>query len=245
VTDIFSKVTLDVIGVVVLGVELGNISSQNSPSNSKWNFHECYDTLFFQSNLGQILTFANAFIPLRWLPLQVNLKFKQARDAVVKMLDEFLDRRMKEVKTAGKSSTKGIGDGRDLLTFMLEETLAEDGQNCWTHAQLRDSVSKPLMLRHASNNNPSQLLQFISAGHDTTAVALCHASYTLACMPEVQERLRKEVIDAFQAKTELDVADVEGMNYMNNFIREVLRLYSPSKPPLPFTRHFNLITIWI
>ncbi len=51
----------------------------------------------------------------------------------------------------------------------------------------------------------------------------------LAAQQECQDRLRAEIQDAVAKNPDLSPQVIEGMPYLNNFVREVFRLYSPSQ----------------
>jgi hypothetical protein len=100
---LFSKATLDIIGLITLGKELDSFTAKPS-------FHECYDLIFNQSSLSAIITAINTYIPLRsWLPLAANRSFVAANDEVKRILRQQIRLRQKEmatVKTAAKMSSR-------------------------------------------------------------------------------------------------------------------------------------------
>lgn len=79
--------------------------------------------------------------------------------------------------------------------------------------------------------NPSELrdnlLTFIVAGHETTALTLGWALYLCAFDPAVQEKLRAEAQSVLNGKT-ATYEDVKNMPYCEQVIKETLRLYPPA-----------------
>lgn len=69
-------------------------------------------------------------------------------------------------------------------------------------------------------------------GHETTSGALTWASYVLATRPEIQNKLRDEVVKALGTVGVPTYADIEKLHYMKNFLQEVARVYSPGKPSM-------------
>lgn len=66
---------------------------------------------------------------------------------------------------------------------------------------------------------------FIFGGQDTTTGAISHALHELAMHPDVQERLRKEVIEASASGDgHLNFADVQKLGYLDSVVRETLRV---------------------
>ena len=139
-------------------------------------------------------------IPVRsWLPLKANTTYVNANADLRRMLREIITERRKHV---GGKRNKDV-DGRDLLTFMLEER-----SDTWTDEEI---------LGH--------LLNFVSAGHETTAGTLTWAIHAMATRPHLQDRLRAEI----QALPEdYSLAEIQAAPYMNAWIHETLRMWSPS-----------------
>ncbi|KAK0702076.1 cytochrome P450 [Lasiosphaeria miniovina] len=223
--DAFSKMTIDVVGVTVLGVELGNLSA----SDKKMDFLKCYHRLFNQSPLGALIGFVNIYVPVRkWLPVEANLGFIRANAELRRMVSMCVRERVQEIEEkqrrqqadgkAKEGSVDGDG-GRDLLTMMVEER---------RNFKKEDELTEEDMVNH--------LLTFLAAGHETTASAMTWAAYILATKPGVQDKIRAEIsaVLATSANAEPDLAEIERLHYLNNFCREVLRLFSPGMAPPPF-----------
>jgi cytochrome P450 len=72
-------------------------------------------------------------------------------------------------------------------------------------------------------------LQFVAAGHETSAGSLTWTTYALAMNPSIQDRLRDEILKATNNGTvELDYITIETLHLLNNVLRESLRLYAPA-----------------
>lgn len=119
--------------------------------------------------------------------------------------------RMKRV--AGESIAARRRDGPrdqpDLLDLLLGGEDPETGRRMNT-AELRDN-----------------LLTFIVAGHETTALTLGWALFLCAFDPAVQDRLRTEAQTVLQGRTAGE-GDVDKLPFTQNVIRETLRLYPPA-----------------
>lgn len=77
----------------------------------------------------------------------------------------------------------------------------------------------------------------ILAGSETTATALCAATYYLAANPEPRKRLSDEVRSAFKTEDEIDILSVSRLEYMSAVINEALRLHPPAAGTVPRTIH--------
>lgn len=114
--DAFSKAAMDTIGVTVLGIELKTLSTMYP-----FSFQELYSRVLHQSPLGQVIWVINAFVPIRrFVPLAANKRFVNAIKDLRNMLREIIEKRKDDLRDG--TFKKEIGESRDLLTYMLEES---------------------------------------------------------------------------------------------------------------------------
>ncbi len=119
--------------------------------------------------------------------------------AAIRELDTLVYRRIAERRAAGPS------DVADLLDVLLA---ASDGAGYrLTDRQVRDEV-----------------LTVISAGYDTTALALTWAFVLLARNPTARARLQAEVDGVLDGRAPT-AADVKQLQYVQHVVHETLRLY--------------------
>ncbi|RKL45852.1 hypothetical protein BFJ72_g3399 [Fusarium proliferatum] len=202
IEDLFTRVTLDIIGVSLVGKELRDFRSRTSPLS----FEQCYNGILAQPLAGQIISFINPFIPLRWLPASANLNFVQAKSALKGMMTELIEQRTSEVEKAKELGTdSGLSD--DLLTRMIEASSVEN-----------QKLSKDELI--------DITMQVIAAGHETTASALLWTTYALSKDQKSQQRLRAEIINL--SANDMTAKSIDELPYLDNVIREALRLYSPT-----------------
>jgi cytochrome P450 len=108
------------------------------------------------------------------------------------------------------SERRASGQERnDLLSLLLEAADPETGQRM-SDRELADNV-----------------LTFMTAGHETTALALTWTFYLLSLHPEVEERVRAEV-DAVVGAGEIASEHVKALPYTSQVIQESMRLYPPA-----------------
>ncbi|KAF5597909.1 aat family amino acid transporter [Fusarium pseudocircinatum] len=200
--DLFTRVTLDIIGVSLVGKELRDFRSKTS----HLSFEQCYNGILAQPLAGQIISFINPFIPLRWLPVSANLNFIKAKSVLKGMMTELIEQRTSELAKAKELGTdSGLSD--DLLTRMIEASSLENQK------LFRDELIDITM-------------QVIAAGHDTTASALLWTTYALSKDQESQERLRTEILTL--SADEMTAKSIDELPYLDNVIKEALRVYSPT-----------------
>ncbi|KAG7122787.1 Serine/threonine-protein kinase RAD53 like [Verticillium longisporum] len=222
VEPFFQKAALDVLAIASIGYDLGSLSTASAC------FHAVYDRIIHQPRLGHVLTFLDGHVPLRaWLPLPLNRRWLRDNALIRQMLlgklqlqkRRVLRRREGPDEGPDKGPDKGdhvpSGQGRDLLSFILEECRGSPGQENWDDQELLDFV-----------------LNFIAGGHETIGTALTWASHVLSTRSDVQAQLHAEVEALYRGKPEAawnpQYAEIESLRHLNNFVRELLRVYSPA-----------------
>ncbi|KAH9204657.1 cytochrome P450 alkane hydroxylase [Leptodontidium sp. 2 PMI_412] len=107
---------------------------------------------------------------------------------------------------------------------IIDRNLAEDSI---------EGQGKYVFLRAMSEKTPdrtvlrSQIINILTPGRDTTACLLSWAFFLLVRHPNVLVKLRSEI--AAQGNAELTRSDLRNMKYLQNILKETLRLY-PSVP---------------
>ena len=155
-TEVFSKATLDIIGVTTLGIDLANITSitfsDSWPASKKrwsgneggeYSFHDAYCITFGQNKLGKFLLYANGFFPTRWIPVQENRDFLFAADWLAKTLTQIIRDRKRRVGEAMAAGKYAQSESRDILTYIIEEHLSGGLANEATEEELLGHVGSP------------------------------------------------------------------------------------------------------
>ena len=159
--------------------------------------------------IGPAMTTALAYLEYRLanllvLPLSVPTpRNRRARHALAA-----LDAIVFAIIARRRSAPEADGDSGDLLAMLLATEDEETG-SVLTDRELRD-----------------QVLTFIGAGHETTAVALAWTVYLLSQHPEAARRLRGEVAEVLGNRTPV-AGDLPRLAYTRQVIEESLRLYPP------------------
>jgi len=131
-----------------------------------------------------------------WVPRPGRIMSGAALKEMKSMADSAIEARAK----------RGHQGVPDLLDLLLEGVDPKTKRQMST-SELRDN-----------------LLTFIVAGHETTALTLSWAMYLLGFDPQVQERARQEVQEVLQGRA-CTGDDVENLPYIRMIIDETLRLY--------------------
>jgi cytochrome P450 len=135
--------------------------------------------------------------PLRHIPLPALVRVKRA----VHELDGIVNRIIRRRRASGE-------DTGDLLS-MLMSARDEDG-SAMTDRQLRDEI-----------------MTFLLAGHETTAVSLSWTWYLLSQHPEASQKLRQELNEVLQGRSP-QLEDLPHLPYTDKVIKESMRLYPPA-----------------
>lgn len=136
-------------------------------------------------------------IILSMLPNDFSRRFHGMMDR----LDTFLYRMIAERRAAG-------GDGGDILSMLL--SARDDEGNGMTDQQLRD-----------------ELMTLITAGLDTTVLAITWSCYLLARHPEAASRVQDELRTVLGGRRP-GLADLPSLKYTEAVLRESMRLYPPA-----------------
>jgi cytochrome P450 len=133
----------------------------------------------------------------RFLPTPAMIEFRHA----VRQLDATVYRIIAERR-------RNQTDTGDLLSTLMQAR-DEDGSRM-NDKQLRDEV-----------------MTFLLAGHETTALALSWSSHLLAQNPPAENQLHAE-LDRVLAGRTAEFSDLGNLNYTERVVKESLRLYPPA-----------------
>lgn len=134
-----------------------------------------------------------------WVPRPGRVFGGSSLNAMKAMSDAAIDQR----------KSKGARDIPDLLDLLIASEDPKTGRQMTT-AEMRDN-----------------LLTFIVAGHETTALTLAWALYLCAFDTKVQDKARAEAQAVLGART-ATAQDVPDLKYIRQVIDETLRLYPPA-----------------
>ncbi|KAG9128433.1 hypothetical protein FRC07_012541 [Ceratobasidium sp. 392] len=117
----------------------------------------------------------------------------------------------KKAVLAQELKTGSTAQGRDLLTLLIKSNMAYENEG----------------QRMTDDEVLGQISTFLVAGHETTSTATTWALYALTKHPEVQQKLRKELLESGLGD-EPSMADLDKLPYLDNVVHESLRLHSPA-----------------
>src|SRR5262245_6037046 len=138
------------------------------------------------------------FTPPLIVPTPANVRARRALAVVDDVIAEMIRARRRET-----------GDHDDLLATLVRARDADTGAGM-ADRQLRD-----------------ECLTLLTAGHETTAVALTWLWHLLAGHPHVERRLHDEVASAFDDRRP-GAVDLDGLPFTRQVLEETMRLYPPA-----------------
>ena len=133
----------------------------------------------------------------QWVPTPLNRRFDRAMEDLEALVSDLVAERL-----------EGSEDHDDLLALLLEA---------------RDDDGRPLSEAEVLDN----VVTFLFAGHDTTALALTYTFLLLATHPEERAALDAEVASVLGGDPPT-VTDLPALTYTEQVVREALRLYPPA-----------------
>ena len=129
-------------------------------------------------------------------------------------------------RPAAVMNRKGIGAMQRMMDRVIAERAAAPRRNDLL-AMMADAQDPETGRRMTPEELRDNMLAFLVAGHETTALALSWALYLAAIDPEVQERLGAEARAAC-GDGPAGAEHLEQLTYTRQVIEEALRLYPPA-----------------
>jgi len=198
--DIFARVTLDSIGEIAFGVNLGSLKDESIP------FARAFNKV--QVSIGT--RFNNPVVMLAG-PFKKFLKSEQELEDGCKVINQF---------------------AYDLIqTRKMDSQLEEKTDLLSQYIKMRDEDGQPFSDRYLRDI----IINFVTAGRDTTAETMTFVSYLLAQNPRVEAKLMEEIQTTLNGR-DPDYETVKSMSYLTAVIDEALRLY----PAVPYDPKYAL-----
>ncbi|OBR04496.1 LOW QUALITY PROTEIN: Cytochrome P450 [Colletotrichum higginsianum IMI 349063] len=231
VEHFLKKSTLDVFVIGSIGCDLDSIFVPEA------HFYEVYERIIRQPPSGHVITFIDGHVPLRsWLPLASNKRWLKDVALIRAMLLTCVENRRHEMMAEKKLGLEDKTDRHDILTFILEDCQFDATQTNWTDLELLEYmlnfIAGAMPLRNLERYGDADIM----AGHETTGSTTMWVAHVLATVPKVQDRLKQEVLGLCAGKPRdwnPTYEELEHLVYMNHFLKEILRFYSPGKSFTP------------
>jgi len=226
-----TRLTLDVLGEVAFSCSFGGLD--HYCNNDKTNEDELepteeslYDLYRFMLTMLTRIAANPPFVSLFWIRDQI--RYWRSQQRLNNLIHDMVRQRMTNEDEASSKdhndNNSKMNNKKDLLSFLL--------------AEHQDGYRLPYKYLFGTTR------MFIFAGHDTTAGALAGILWQVAKHPQVQERLEKEVDEAFAAAMSTaqnddqqqppppasapNFKEIMQMKYLDAVVKESLRCHAPA-----------------
>ncbi|PPQ86768.1 hypothetical protein CVT25_012413 [Psilocybe cyanescens] len=219
--DLVSRFTLDSASEFLFGNNVGSLSAgiPYPPSAAK-RADDSYcthpSTIFTSAfSAGQLKSVERIGLGKDW-PLaelwkdQVKPFRKVIDDFTEPLMKKALEKRESDLREKEKSTDAEDVEDVTLLTHLVRHT--------------QESIWNRL---YSPEFSPSQLVNLMVAGRDTTMCLLTFSMYMLTQHPDIEKRLRQEIFDKVGPNGRPTYGQMREMRFMRAFLNEVLRLYPP------------------
>ncbi|KAJ7511898.1 cytochrome P450 [Mycena galericulata] len=212
---IVSRTSLEIIGRTGIGYSFDPMIPGKEPTDKyAETLKELLPTVFKLGLLFPLLPSAFQMFSASFRRIIVNITPSKTLHRVRDMVD-LMDRYVRALVSAQKEAVNQghldmEDDSRDIMSLLLKGNLVAEEGMFLTDDEL-----------------VAQTGMMISAATDTTSSALDRIFHVLSLYPEVQEKLRAEIIEAPE---HMDDEELGSLPYLDAFMHEILRLYPPVTP---------------
>lgn len=146
------------------------------------------------------------------LPFENVQRLRGIVDVMSNMSIEILEAKKRALKEGDEAIARQIGKGKDIISILMKANMEASEED-----RLPDSEVV------------GQLSTLIFAAMDTTSNALSRSLQLLATHPEVQEKLRNEIMNALEENGGHDFSydELVSLPFLDAVCRETLRLHPP------------------
>ncbi|KAF9088845.1 hypothetical protein BGX29_012357 [Mortierella sp. GBA35] len=210
ITTDLGSCTLDIIGLSGFSYDFQALTNPDNEMSM------AYRELFYKETTSS--QFLRVFIPYYTdLPTQANLDRKRA----IQTIDRVTMQIIHEKRAQANAKNPEEDENKDLMSILIRGNeqvgSLEDGK--LTDTELKD-----------------QIMTFLAAGHETTSVTVTWMLHVFSIYPEVQRKVRHEMLTHIGRPTEsnknpLTYDNLNVLPYLSACVKELLRFI----PPVPTT----------
>ncbi|KAG9128435.1 hypothetical protein FRC07_012543 [Ceratobasidium sp. 392] len=204
-----SHTTLDIIGVAGFDYHFNSLDNEG-----KNELSTAFRKAFQSGEPAGAFMILQRFIPIvRYLSPDERSRAQTEAATIMRRIGVKLIAE-KRASLAHELKTGSTAQGRDLLTLLIKSNMAYENEG----------------QRMTDEEVLAQISTFLFAGHETTSTSTAWALYALTQHPEVQRKLRQELLESGLGD-EPSMTDLDKLSYLDNVVHETLRLY----PAVPAT----------
>ncbi|XP_037036560.1 probable cytochrome P450 6a21 [Bradysia coprophila] len=201
IKNVCTRFTADVIGSCGFGLECGALKDENSEMLRMGEFFDIRDPLV-RFNFFFVNIFPNF---AKRFNMKITPKF--IIDFFMPMIRQTYDYRM--------NNDVNRNDFMSLLIQIIKNGKLNDDEGVSTGSMTFNELA-------------AQAFLFFVAGFETSSTTMTFALYELAYRKEIQDKLRKEVIEIEKRHNgEITYEAIAEMTYLDQIVNETLRIYTP------------------
>jgi len=205
-----NRMTLDAIGLAGFNYNFDALNANEKPNE----LNEALATIITGGQRMSLFPSLQARFPLlRLIPTERARRVQVAQRTMARIGDKLLS----DAKAAALTIATEKGEieksnlqGRDLLSLLVKANMATD---------------IPESQKLSDADVLAQVPTFLVAGHETTSTATTWALYALTKAPEIQTKLREELLSVDTDTPSMD--ELMALPYLDAVVRETLRVHSP------------------
>ncbi|VDB87090.1 unnamed protein product [Peniophora sp. CBMAI 1063] len=210
IVPLLHKCTLDIIGMAGFEYDFGVLERSDSPN-------ELNDAMrkMFSTPMSPLDVMHNMLPITRIIPSKRDACVRDARVVMDNVGYQLIARMKADViaNAEGRAVEKKDFQGKSLLSLLVKANMASD---------------LPETQRLTDEEMLGQIPTFIVAGHETTSTSVTWITYALSAHPEIQEKLRNEIL-ASDFGDRPTMGQLSELSYLDAVAHETLRMY----PPVP------------
>ncbi|EIN05371.1 cytochrome P450 [Punctularia strigosozonata HHB-11173 SS5] len=214
-----TRTAMELIGRAGLGYSFDPLT-ENSDNHYASAIKALVPVLAESGRLRELVPYFTAFnVPsvfkslLPYVPIKRVQRLRDVAEALDKASHEVYEAKKAALQRGDEAVMQQVGRGKDIMSILLKANLEANEED-----QLPES------------DVIAQMSTLVFAATDTTTNALSRILYLLSENPDVQHKLRDEILEARNSQGhELMYDELDALPYMDAVIRETLRLY----PPVP------------
>ncbi|KAI0673974.1 cytochrome P450 [Trametes maxima] len=213
VTKDLSRMTLDVIGLAGFGYDFHALDPLEKHNELGVAFRQLFSNA---PPVSSILPLLRDLFPVLKLIPSKRMAVALRAAAILRRVSKNIvgDRKAEVMREASGKHLNGVErkdlQGRDLLTLLIKANMARD---------------IPESQKLSDDAVVGQIPTFLLAGHETTSTATTWALYALSQKPDIQQKLRDELLAVSVDTPTMD--ELMELPYLDNVVRETLRLHCP------------------
>ncbi|KAK7452176.1 hypothetical protein VKT23_012279 [Stygiomarasmius scandens] len=211
-----SRTALELVGQAGLGYSFDTLEDDAAAHPYTGVLKQLFTTL------GEMWTARNYLIPWaakvgspkfrRWMlnsaPWKNGHRVRDMSDYLWEVSKEIYAGKQKALAEGDEAVARQVGRGKDIIMKMNSEE--SDPENKLDEDEVLGQMST-----------------LIFAAMDTTSSALARVLHLLSTRPDVQDRLRRELLDARKENEDISYDQLVSLPYLDAICRETLRLYAP------------------